>query len=60
MDAHSRHIFTALHALLRLALACAPSDEALYRALRAALKHTEAALRETRPLDKSDIIRSVV
>lgn len=60
MDAHSRHIFTALLALLRLALACAPHNETLQRSLRASLKHTEAALRETRPLDKSDIIRSVV
>jgi hypothetical protein len=48
MDAHSRHIFTALYSLLRLALACAPTNEALYRALKAAMKHTAAALEETR------------
>lgn len=60
MTAHTRHIFTALLALLRLALACAPADEALQRALRASLKHTEAALREANPLDKRDNMRSVV
>jgi hypothetical protein len=60
MTTHSRHIFTALVALLRLALACAPADETLQRSLRASLKHTEAALHAARPLDKSDIIRSVV
>lgn len=37
MDAHSRHIFTALHALLAAALACAPRNEALNRTLRSAL-----------------------
>ena len=60
MNAHSRHIFTALVALLRLALACAPADETLQRSLRAALKHTEAALHEARPLDKRDSMHSVV
>lgn len=48
MDAHSRDIFIALRTLLRLALFCAPTNEALYRALKAALVHTEAALKQQR------------
>ena len=46
MNAHSRHIFTALRALLAAALVYAQPNEPLYRALRAALKHTNEALRE--------------
>lgn len=49
MDAHRHYIFTALRALLAAALTCAPADEALRRALKAALVHVGKQLKEQQP-----------
>ena len=48
MNPHSRDILFALRTLLRIALSCGLPSGALQQSLRAALFHTEVALKETR------------